>query len=198
MRCFPAAALCLLLFASVSYAAAPAPGSVTITVPGVPRPLYPPPPEYLLTPPVPPGSGPAWRLSQENVLREAAFRWLFTAFPPEAYWQPEVYFLAVQSLPWEQGASESRDPAPALLERFRGSKHPVEGVSALLRDKHWNRTARHRWVIYCVSSFHWVSDTVAEIYTEKSLPGSFEGDSIRLTCTLKNGWEITTYVEAAA
>lgn len=84
-----------------------------LTLPPVP--LTPRPTEYLLTPPVPPGSGPAWRTSQENALREATFRYLFAAFPPDDTPVPKVYYLSVQGFPWEQGTEGSKDPNAAFL-----------------------------------------------------------------------------------
>lgn len=171
-----------------------------ITLPPVPRPVNPP-PEYLLTPPVPPGSGPAWRAAQEDALREGTFRYLFTTFLFSASRHYHVVYLSLGYFPGgEQGNERGRDPDAAFLKRFQGSIPPVRPVSALpASSKDWNNQARHHWIIYRVTSFKWTSDSQVEIDCGSAMSGFISTDSVRLNCDLKNGWwEIVGGMEFSA
>ncbi len=169
-----------------------------VTVPPVPR-LVNPPPEYLLTPPVPPGSGPAWRTAQEDALREATFRYLFKSpFSPARHYR--VVYLSLAYFPQSQGAEGMKDPPAAFLRRFDGSVPPVLPVSALpASSKDWDNQAKHHWIIYRVSAFHWANDSHVEIACGSAMSGFISTDSFYLNCTLKNGWwEITGATEVSA
>ena len=172
-------------------------GSDQIIVPPVPRPATPP-PEYLLTPPVLPGSGPAWRMAQEDVLREAVFRYLFALSPYTRRFP--VYYLSVRGFPWEQGMKGSKDPDAAFLARFRGSKPPVQAVSAFpFGSKDWNNPVKSHWIIFRVSSIKWTSGTQLEISCGSAQSGYSSSDSLFLNCTLRHGkWEIIGITEVSA
>lgn len=174
-------------------------GSQTLFVPPVPFPINPP-PEYLLTPPVSPGSGPAWRTAQEDALREATFRYLFTAYPFSAARHYRVVYLSLGYFPWGQGSEGSRDPDAAFLRRFQGNVPPAQPVSALpASSKDWENPAKHHWIIYRVSSFKWTNDAQVEVNCGSAMSGFGSSDSVYLTCTLKNGWwEITSITEVSA
>ncbi len=171
-------------------------GAVRITVPLVSRPTNSP-PEYLLTPPVPPGSGPAWRAAQEDVLQEAAFRYLF-AHAPYASRLP-VYYLSVGGFPWEQGMDASRDPTPTFLAKFHGSQPPVQAVSVLpTRSEDWKNATTDHWIIFRGSSITWTDDTRIKIACGSARSGSISSDSLFLDCALRYGkWEIIGITEVS-
>jgi len=158
-------------------------------VPPVLRPVNPP-TEYLLTPPVPPGSGPAWRKAQEDTLMEATARYLFAVFPPEDDWHPKVYYLAINGFPSDQEAEAEKDKAynAAFLKRFRNNRPPVKNVFSLTQSKDWRKQGRHQWIVYGVGISRWISDTVVEVGAGKSQSGYPGGGGVYLTCTLRNGW----------
>ena len=139
-----------------------------------------PPPEYLLTPPVPPGSGSAWRTFQEDALREAMFRYLIDN-AREPFGQDNTKHFSVCYLSVEEG----KDPSPALLERLQNTRLPVQPVSALSRRS-------RNWASFQVSGFHWVDNNNLKIEAASSQFGVFSSVSLTYTLTLRNGWwEIT-------
>ena len=169
-----------------------------VTVPPVPRSVNPP-LEYLLTPPVLPGSGPAWRTTQEDALREATFRYLFK-FPFSEARRYRVVYLSLDYFPWGQGTEEMKDPPVAFLKRFDGSVPLVLPVSALpTSSKDWDNQAKHHWIIYRVSAFYWADDSHVEIACGSAMSGFISTESLYLNCTLKNGWwTITGATEVSA
>ena len=169
-----------------------------VTVPPVPRPVNPP-LEYLLTPPVPPGSGPAWRMAQEDALRETTFRYLFKS-PFNAAQHYQVVYLSLAYFPQGQGAEGMKNPTAAFLKRFDGNVPRVLPVSALpASSKNWDNQAKHHWIIYRVSSFKWADDSHVEISCGSAMSGFISTDSFYLNCTLKNGWwTITGATEVSA
>lgn len=167
-----------------------------VTVPPVSPPVNAP-PEYLLTPPVPPGSGPTWRAAQEEVLREAAFRYLF-AHSSNTRRLP-VYYLSVGGFPWEQGAEGNKDPEAEFLARFRGCEPPVQAVSALpVSSKNWNNPVKHHWIIFRVSSIKWASDTKVKIACGSAQSGYKGSDNLYWDCILRDGrWRIIGVIEVS-
>ncbi len=157
-----------------------------ITAPPVPRPVNPP-PEYLLTPPVPPGSGPAWRTAQEDALREATFRY-FIDDTREPFGQDKTKRFSVCYLSVEGG----KDPSPALLERLQNTRLPVRPVSALSRRS-------RNWTSFQVSAFHWTDDNNLKIEAATSQSGVFSMVILTYTLTLHDGWwEIAGIMEFSA
>lgn len=171
--------------------------TVHITVPPVPSPVNAP-PEYLLTSPVLPGSGPAWRAAQEEALREAAFRYLF-AHVSYASRLP-VYYLSVGGFPWELGANASRDPTPAFLAKFHGSQPPVQAVSVLpASSKDWKNAATHHWIIFRVSSVSWTGDASVQVACGLVRSDFISSESLYLKCISRNGrWQITETTQVSA
>lgn len=150
----------------------PVGGSYQIIVPPVPPPAIPPPPEYLLTPPVPPGSGPAWRAAQEDVLREAMFRYLIDNSNHQGSFS--VCYLSV-------GIGLGQDPTAALLKRLRGSSPPVQAASAL-------RSGSKKWTAYRLAAFQWGDNAHVKIEATSSQSNVLSSVYLTLTCTLRNGW----------
>ena len=150
-------------------------GAGRVTVPLVLRPVNPP-LEYLLTPPVPPGSGPVWRAAQEEVLREAMFRYLIDNTNRQEHFS--VCYLSV-------GTGSGQDPEAALLMRLRGSQPPVQAASAFQSD-------RKKWTAYRVAAFQWQDDSHVKIEAVASQSNVFSSVYLTLTCTLRNGWWVIT------
>ena len=150
-----------------------------VIVPGVPHPVNPP-PEYLLTPPVPPGSGPAWRAAQEVTLREGMFRYLIDNARVLLSQDKTKRFLTCYL-----SVGEGKDPDPALLKCLQNPRLPVRPISAL-------RPRSRNWISFQVSAIHWTDGNNVKIEAGSSQFNVLSSVFLTYTLTLRNGWwEIT-------
>jgi hypothetical protein len=114
-------------------------------------------------------------LSDDDQVREAVFRHLFTHNASGSKDRAAVYFLALGD-----GQEKQRDPSAALMARFAGHQPPVEPVSRARVTPF--EGARHRGtgksgIVFRVSAIKRVSDDVVEVecgYYEGNLSASGE------------------------
>jgi hypothetical protein len=114
-------------------------------------------------------------LSDDDQVREAVFRYLFTHNASGSKDRAAVYFLALGD-----GDEKQRDPSAALMARFAGHQPPVEPVSRARVGQF--EGARHRGtgksgIVFRISAIKRVSDDVVDVecgYYEGNLSASGE------------------------
>jgi hypothetical protein len=127
------------------------------------------------------------RLSQEDDIREAVFRYQFEHNASGQQKSARAYYLAILV------GNKDSDPPEQFIKRFAHHKPPVRKASAC----HWdsikvveNRTGRPA-LIFGVSRITWISDT------EVTVDGGYEEGNVSssgntYTVTMRNGkWEVT-------
>jgi len=126
------------------------------------------------------------RLSQENDIREAVFRYQFHHNSSIQGQRAAVYCLSV--------GEKNADPPDAFMKKFAGFKPPVRKVSECSIDNYRGvvekRTGRHG-LVFRVRSIKWISGTEVEVdggYFEDGLSAS--GDTYTVQ-RLQRGWKVS-------